>query len=216
MDKASLEKTTSRLEEVADPASQKISLMRSKSVMIRMTQSDKKYQELKKLKAITMPQLGRHYLDLQTKSTFKSELFSNYGQVNFLNCFSALRSHYVLYRERFGTYKVETSERTNSKGFKKLLNSIQVKTPDENRDQVLNAFDGLRMLSFIFLSIPFTNYLQKDMNQQNRWKDLEQFMRFNALEKNLVTIIVSSIDYMFVMAAIIQTNKLFNHFKRLD
>lgn len=122
----------------------------------------------------------------------------------------------MLYRERFATYKVQTSERRNSKGFKKLLNSIQVKTEDENRDQVLNAYDGLRMLSFIFLSIPFTNYLQKDMNQQNRWKDLEQFMRFNALEKNLVTIVVSSIDYMFLMLAVIQTNKMFNHFRRLD
>lgn len=55
VEKASVGQTTSREDEVADPASQKISLQRSKSIMIRMTQSDKMYQELKKLKAITMP-----------------------------------------------------------------------------------------------------------------------------------------------------------------
>lgn len=56
-----------------------------------------------------MPSVGRNYLDLGLKSEFRSQLFRNFGQVNYINCFSIMRSHYCVYKSRFEVYKLEAA-----------------------------------------------------------------------------------------------------------
>lgn len=166
------------------------------------------YNDLKKIQVLRQPKFGKNYLAIEKYSSFQNELFRNFEFLNLGNCFSVLRTNYMMYKPRFEEIQVHQFENED----KKIVNSIQFWNECDSEDKDLLGLDGLRFVCFLWISILVVNFLQKDLVQSNRWKDLE-ILTQETPTWVLISTVYIQIDYLFLFSAFLQSNKLYKHFK---
>ena len=74
------------------------------------------------------------------------------------------------------------------------------------------SIDGLRAICFILIVVYFANFLNKDMVQRNRWREVYMYSLSPPLYV-MITITYIFLDYLFMFSAFLQANKLFKFFK---
>jgi len=89
----------------------------------------------------------------------------------------------------------------------KQVKQIETSTPE------LAALDGVKFLSFFATQIIVANYINKDLVQRNRWKDIEMIY-YNRAIWALVVVIYMFVDLLLLLSAFFQTLKLVKLFQR--
>ena len=124
--------------------------------------------------------------------------------MDYLNCFSVLRTHFV-----FTACRTDVASLTNQA----MGNRMQLKvcSDKDDPDCVLHQLDGLRAFSFLFVNVFLINFLNRDLVSSNRWQDLNMVV-FNIELWTLISSLHIFMEYLFLFSAFLQGHKLFLHF----
>ena len=173
-------------------------------------------------------------------SKIPSPLFHHAPQISYLNCFSLLRAAGTvrLSRAKWRTQlekKIWKLGESHPKSKSQFANKVENDDDDsetEFRDYQqksgvndvdrwlivkgrggndLEAFDGLRAMAYMMLSMYLTGFCQKDLLMKNRWKEVEMM----ETKKEIWAVIASVwayLDILFFFSAFFQGLKLLQFF----
>jgi predicted signal transduction protein with EAL and GGDEF domain len=133
-------------------------------------------------------------------------LFRNFNTVDFENCFSAMRTQQQLMSSR--CEQVIVTKQKNA-------STIKIVGQTEHPDRSIIALDGVRTVLFVLVSVLFVNFLQKDMVQSNRWKEV-QLINLDFFSWMMVTSSKVYLDLLLMISSFLYSNKLLRYFNRLE
>ena len=124
--------------------------------------------------------------------------FKNIEDLRFRHCFSLLKTWPKLFGDKRPLTVLSLDDKPKSKD--------ELKEQANDRD--MQALGGLKSITYFFLVLLFSNYLQLDLVNKSRWKEIIVWV--------LTSGIYLQIDQLLFLIALVQTNRMLKYFRQLD